>query len=125
MLRLVLTVLFLATCLLAGCAKREPDFAGATFRVWNEGWDRQTSYRIEVEGDKLLKAVLNRAPDSEVRAAVGLMPSGMLDIYGRRYAVEEDQIVFLGKNRTRIWNRPGVRDELIKKSTRGACPAVE
>jgi len=66
----------------------------------------------------LFTSVLKSKPDTDIRAAVGLDPSGRIVLDGKDYAIEPDEILYMGSNRTKIWRRIGIRKKLIQKARR-------
>jgi len=109
-------IIGLATCLIAGCADKGSSQEPITFTAWNENWSTQTTYQLSPEGEKIWASLLASSPDTDDAAAIGLDPSGMLILKGKHYAVEPDMIVYMGKNRTRIWRRQGIRARLIQNA---------
>lgn len=96
-----------------------------TFWAWDEVWNQKTAYQLQPDGERLLAALLAKKPDSEANAAAGLLPSGMIVLGETKYAIEDDEVVLLGKNNTKVWRHRGIKKELIEKSkpVKGDAPS--
>ena len=103
-------------CLILGCSRSRPDPGAATLTIVNGDLSGSTTYQLMPAGQKLVESVLGRAPDSDVDGAIGLIPYGWLELEGKKYTVEPDELIFSGDNRTMIWRRKGIRKELVRNS---------
>ena len=103
---------------MSGCSLNEVASTSVTLRVWRDDWSRQDVYELTPGGSMLFTSVLKSKPDTDIRAAAGLDPSGTIVLNGKDYAIEPDEILYVGSNRTKIWKRIGIRKRLIQRGRR-------
>jgi len=64
---------------------------------------------------KIFTDVIAGEPDMVVDAGIGLSPSAFLNWKGHQYAIEPNEVIFMGKQ-TKHWKAPGIQRALIDSS---------
>lgn len=108
----------LAILLLAGCSREKPEVASPTLKVWDENRSEQSVYRLLPDGQKILESLLARKPDTDIKAGISLEPSGVLMLNNIEYWIEPDEIILSANDGTKVWEKNGIRKDLIQHSNK-------
>jgi hypothetical protein len=75
-------------------------------------------YQLLPDGQKILDALVARKPDTDIKAGMSLDPSGVLTVNNIEYWIEPDKIILSGNEGTKVWEKNGIRRDLIQHSNR-------
>ena len=108
------TALVLLAVLVAGCSSQpETPPPSAELLMLDENY-RWQSHDIPDVQEQKLRRIVQSEPDEEFDDNLPLEPIYSVEVDGTKYALEPDEIIFLGMPRTRRWKAPGIRKEILE-----------
>ncbi len=110
-MRIISTALLAA--LLMGCSSRTEVPAATTSLIMHDKSGKWQPHEIPGPEAKLLEGIVAAHPDEEFAEGLPLEASYMVEIEGTRYALEENEIIFLGA-RTKRWKSEGIQRKVLE-----------
>lgn len=108
----------LAFGVLLGCSKTNVKDTDITFTFMDNATGEQTSHKLNADGVEYLETLLQREPDVEIPTQLDHLTAEWVVIDGQKYSVRTDRLFLISEKGNKIWDQPGIRNQLIKQSTK-------